>query len=296
MGEFLRIYKSDITDRQFAAFWRRVQEAGRARAIGFDGPPLSAQDFCRWMRRDDVHPWLVLFRGEVMGLYYLTNMQGRAAHVHFLTLPCGTRRTADRVPLAVAAALFGLGSALWERLPHAEDETTLVPKEDLGHKHESADESRALVPFSAPWHKHGSSPLVPHAAHGHKREGEELAPSESERHKLLDTSGSGGLPFPSSFNMGDGRAPHSSRAVHGSGACLFAPPSPFPAVPAFRLDALIGVTPVVNREAVRFVRRLGGEPCGTVPALCWMHDGGVNVAGLMTVFSRTTVPAWAAKL
>jgi hypothetical protein len=198
VSDFIRIYKSDITDRQFAAFWRRVQEAGRARAIGFDGPPMDAQDFCRWMREDGVHPWLVLYRGEPVGLYYLTNWQGRAAHVHFLTLPCGTRRTAHRVPLAVAAALFGLGSALWER-----EDSTLGTEAD-----------------SAP----------------------------------------------------------------GNGA------------PLFRLDALIGITPVVNREAVRFVRRLGGEPCGVVPALCWMHDGGVNVAGLMTVFSRSSVPSWAAKL
>ncbi|WP_446424657.1 hypothetical protein [Mailhella sp.] len=259
MGEFLRIYKSDITDRQFAAFWRRAQEAGRARAIGFDGPPLSGQDFCRWMRRDDVHPWLVLFRGEVMGLYYLTNLQGRAAHVHFLTLPCGTRRTAGRLPLAVGAGLFGLGSALWERLPCAEDAAPLVPSAEHGHKG-------------------GSGSLVPHAAHGHKREGEELAPRESERRKLGAASGSGALP--------------SSDTGASAGEDAAPPENSGP----FLLDALIGVTPVSRGEAVRFVRRLGGEPCGTVPALCWMHDSGVNVAGLMTVFSRTTVSAWTAKL
>lgn len=218
MGEFLRIYKSDLTDRQLSTFWRTVQAAGRARAIGFDGPPMNGQDFCRWMRRDDVHPWLVLFRGEPMGLYYLTNRQGRAAHVHFITLPCGTRRTAGRLPVAVAAGLFGIGSALWER--------------------------------------EGGTALVPQACGGHKL-----------RAGALDRAGgaSGG---------------ESGQREEGG----------------FLLDTLIGVTPTDSREAVRFVRRMGGVPCGEVPDLCWRFDSGRNVAGLLTVFNRDAVPAWTAKL
>ena len=69
-----------------------------------------------------------------MALYWLSNMQGRSAHVHFCMLPCGTRRVEvpaeavprsgeggrpgregrTRLPLVRAAALFGLASTLWE--------------------------------------------------------------------------------------------------------------------------------------------------------------------------------------
>lgn len=114
MGEFSRIYRHDISDRQFAAFWQGVLASGRARTVGHDMPPMDAAGFCRWMRRDGVYPWIVAFRGEPVGFYYLTDVQGRSARIHFLTLPCGTRRTAGRRPLAKAAALYGMGMALWD--------------------------------------------------------------------------------------------------------------------------------------------------------------------------------------
>lgn len=182
MGDFTRIYKSELGDGEFMAFWERAQEAGRGRAIGYDLPPMDGPGFCRWLRQSGVHLWLVAYRGEPVGLYYLTALQGRSAQVHFLLLPCGTRRTADRLPLPVAAGLFALGSSLWER--------------------------------------------------------------------------------------------------RGS----------------FLLDTLIGITPVTFGPALRFVKRLGGEACGTVPGLCWLFDSDRNVPGFITVFSRTAVPAWAAKL
>ena len=115
MGDFRRIYKSDLTDRQLMDFWRLARASGRDRAIGYDMPPMDGPAFCRWMRREDVHPWLVQYMGVTMGMYYLTNRQGKTAHVHFLTLPCGTHRTKDRLPVPVAAGLFALGSALWEK-------------------------------------------------------------------------------------------------------------------------------------------------------------------------------------
>lgn len=183
MGEFKRIYKTDLTDRQFMDFWRQAQASGRDRAIGFDLPPMDGPAFCRWMRREDVHPWIVTFRDIPMGLYYLTERHGKSAHIHFLTLPCGTHRTKDRRPVARAAALFGLGASLWE----------------------------------------------------------ETATS-------------------------------------------------------YQLDTLIGITPMSNRTAVKFIMGLGAVDVGVVPGLCWFHDQGENVPGLVTFFNRANVPDWTAKL
>lgn len=187
MGEFARFYKSELPDATLAEFWENVCRAGRGRSIGFDAPAPDAQGFCRWMRRPDIHAWLVTFRGRAMGLYYLTARQGTSAHVHFCMLPCGTARTAGfaelpRLPVIRAAALFGLSAALWQGL-------------------------------------------------GTERQ----------------------------------------------------------------LDTLIGVTPTDDTRAVRFVRALGGGE-HTVPGLCWRWDERRNVPGLVSVFSRASVPAWASYL
>lgn len=183
MGEFTRVYKTDLTDRQMMDFWRLVQASGRDRAIGYDAPPMDGQAFCRWMRRDDVHPWAVLYQGVPMGMYYLTDHRGKAAHVHFLTLPCGSRRTKEKLPVSVAAGLFGLGSALWERT-----------------------------------------------------------------------------------------------------------------ATSFVLDTLIGITPMCNTAAVKYIHKCGAVDCGIVPAMCFYHDTGENTAGLVSVFNRETVPEWTTRL
>ncbi len=132
MGEFQRIYKTDLSDRQLMAFWKLVQASGRDRSIGFDRPAMDGPAFCRFLRRPGVHPWLIAWRGSPMALYWLSDFQGRSAHIHFCMLPCGTRRVEApaeavpqagrrgesregrvRLPLGRAAALFGLASALW---------------------------------------------------------------------------------------------------------------------------------------------------------------------------------------
>lgn len=133
MGDFQRIYKTDLSDRQLMAFWGLVQASGRSGSVGFDGPAMDGPAFCRFLRRPGMHPWLVAWRGRPMALYWLSGLQGRSAHVHFCMLPCGTRRVEvpaeavpeaaapgrakegrARLPLVRAAALFGLASALWE--------------------------------------------------------------------------------------------------------------------------------------------------------------------------------------
>jgi len=188
MGEFSRFYKSELPDAAFEDFWARLSLAGRERRIGFDAPPLDAGGFCRWMRQPDIHAWLVRFRGETVGLCYLTQRQGSSAHVHFAMLPCGTARTSGfpgvpRLPVIRAAALFGLGAALWEGLA--------TPRQ---------------------------------------------------------------------------------------------------------LDTLIGITPGDDERALHFIRTLGGEEVGVAPGLCWRFDEARNVPGVITVFRRECLPAWAAFL
>ena len=64
----------------------------------------------------------------------------------------------------------------------------------------------------------------------------------------------------------------------------------------FVLDTLIGITPLCNTKAVKYVRTLGAQDCGIVPGMCWYHDTGENVPGLLTVYTRETVPEEAARL
>ena len=184
MGEFARIYKTDLSDRDFMRFWAMVRAAGRDRAVTYCMPPVDGPAFCRWMRQDDVHPWIVLFRGVPCGFVYLTNLEGKSARVHFCTLPMGTARTGDRRSAVLGFGLFSLGSMLWEK----------------------------------------------------------------------NESGS------------------------------------------FRLDTLIGVTPLCNSRAVKFIRRLGARVIGEVPGACWYYDTNENVPGLVTVYARESLPAWTAKL
>ena len=119
MGEYSRIYKADLTDRHLQGFWQLVLDAGRGRRLGWNMPALDAPAFVRWMREPEAHPWIVLFRGAPIGLFLLTEKQGRAAKVHFAMLPSGNARTAagpfGRFPATVGAGLYALASALWER-------------------------------------------------------------------------------------------------------------------------------------------------------------------------------------
>ena len=223
MGEFSRIYKTDIADRQLMAFWHLVQASGRARAIGYDRPAMDGPAFCRFMRRPTVFPWLVAWRGVPMALYYLTDVQGRSAQVHFCFLPCGTRRIslpAEAVPAAMLRA-----RSRWPARPE-------IPTES-----QNATRPEAARPGPV------RLPLVQAAA------------------------------------------------LFGLASTLWEAPEL-----GFRLDTLIGITPQSNAPALALVRSLGAKEHGTVPGLCWLHDAGRNVPGLLTTFNREAVPQRAASI
>ena len=184
MGEFSKIYKTDLSDRQFMQFWGMVQASGRDRAVTYCMERKDGPDFCRWMRQDDVHPWIIMFHDVPCGLFFLTDTQGKSAQCHFCTLPMGTHRTQAKIPAVVGFGLYALGSSLWSR------------------------------------------------------------------------NESGG----------------------------------------FMLDTIIGITPTCNKDAVKYIHKVGAKDVGTIPGACWYYDTGENVPGLVTVYTRETLPEWTAKL
>ena len=250
MGEFSRIYKTDLSDRQLMAFWELVQASGRSRSIGFDRPAMDGPAFCRWMRRPGVHPWLIAWRGVPLALCWLSDMQGRSAHVHFCFLPCGTRRVdvpAEAVPHALRQ---GAGRAVF-------------PKENRG---------KGLNGNTSTFQNEGQN------------EGQREGQCEEQSEARRDIS----------------RAPRRDtlRLPLPRAAALFTLASLLWEGPesGYRLDTLIGITPQTSRAALSLVRSLGAKEHGIVPGLCWLHDAGLNVPGVLTTFNREAVPQRAASL
>ena len=114
MGDFSRIYKTDMTDRQMMDFWTSVQLSRRDRKFAYCLPKMDGEGFVKWMRRDDVHPWGILYRGIPVALCLLTNREGKKAEVHFCLLPVGSRRYSKSLSLARAIGLYALSNVLWE--------------------------------------------------------------------------------------------------------------------------------------------------------------------------------------
>lgn len=98
-------------------FWRRLKEAGRDTATFYNVPPMDGRAFAAFVRSENVHPWIILFRGEACGLFWLTDQEGTTAKCHFATLPQGARRTAGRMSVTQGFGRYALASVL-----HARDE------------------------------------------------------------------------------------------------------------------------------------------------------------------------------
>lgn len=114
MGDFSRVYRSELTDSQIKRFWHTVRECGRDRTILFDIPPVDEDAFCKWFRSDCVAPWIITFKGVPVGMFYLTNKSGKTAYCHFVGLPVGTVRV-GKLPLLVAAGRYAISKCLLER-------------------------------------------------------------------------------------------------------------------------------------------------------------------------------------
>lgn len=179
MGEFSRIYKTDLSDRQLMGFFGQLKASGRDGITFYNIAPMDERAFARWVRSPDVHLWIVLFNSEPCGMVWLTEQQGKTAKIHFATLPQGARRTKDKLPVVVGFGLYALASVL-----HAQD-----------------------------------------------------------------------------------------------------------ADAAYLLDRCYGVTPLFNREAVKFIHRLGAMDLAVLPGACWNWTTEENADGLLTLYTRDTVAA-----
>jgi len=119
MGEYSRIYKGDLSDRQLASLWEMLRASGRDRDVMFGLPPMDGPAFVQWLRSKNLPMWLITFRGEPCGLFFIEDHQGKTAKVHFCTYPMETKRTGQtpvgRIPATLGFGLYFVGSALWER-------------------------------------------------------------------------------------------------------------------------------------------------------------------------------------
>ncbi len=60
------------------------------------------------------------------------------------------------------------------------------------------------------------------------------------------------------------------------------------------MDVLVGKTPVWNKTAVKLLPRWGARVLGIIPACCHSHDSGADLPGVISYFTRESVPPdWA---
>lgn len=59
------------------------------------------------------------------------------------------------------------------------------------------------------------------------------------------------------------------------------------------VETLVGVTPVSNRLAVRFIQRVGFKPIGIIPKAVDLAYRGIIDDGLLSIKTRQEVPTWA---
>lgn len=103
-----------MTDSDLLAVWSALCRCGREKIV-FPDVEFSPDDFVRWVRQQDIHLWIVFFRGIPVSMVYLTGMQGKTAYVHFCQFPVGTLRTAERIPVQYAVAMYGAACLLWKK-------------------------------------------------------------------------------------------------------------------------------------------------------------------------------------
>lgn len=62
------------------------------------------------------------------------------------------------------------------------------------------------------------------------------------------------------------------------------------------MDVVAGKTPTWNKAAVKMIRQCGAQAAGEIPSACFSYDSKINSPGLITYFTRESVPAEWAKL
>lgn len=276
MGLFERIYKSDLTDRELAAFWHAVRDSGRDAGFAYCLPTMDDAGFVAWMRKPDIHPWIVRCGGVPIGLFLLTDVQGKTAQVHFCLLPCGSHRV---------SIVDGKASLESRQADVAKNATT------------QADDN------AAPGFELGTPSIDTYNAKSRLLEEEylqELRKAREKRRGELSDEEALGTPF-GPYITHEGAEVYEPPKEHGR---LIRLPVPVAAgffclaqalwekdaAGLYKLDHLIGITPESNEAAARFAKRLGGEYCGRVPGFCWFERERANVDGIIRHYCREYIP------
>lgn len=277
MGLFERIYKTDLTDRNLMAFWHMARDAGRDASFAYCLPQMDDAGFVRWMRRPDIHPWLVHAAGIPIGLFLLTDVQGKTAQVHFCVLPCMSHRITIQDG---RASLAERGNTVRQEGQAGPSETkenaSSSPADNFGPA------SALFDPYNTRrglWLEGEYRKGLQHAGSGNAEE-----PEEEELQPSLTHEGAEAYYPPAK------RRTNLPVPVAAGLFCLGQALWEKDAAGQYRLDHLIGITPASNHAAVHFAGRLGGEYCGTVPGFCWFERERANADAVIRHFSRNAIP------
>lgn len=124
MGECARYYRDAVPVVVWDELRERLIASGRERAAFPGAESCTREYFFDLVFGENTHAWLLTFRGELAGMFYLTDMEGTSTRAHFAFLPLGSASVgagAERLPAAVALGRFCVASVLRDRYEDSED-------------------------------------------------------------------------------------------------------------------------------------------------------------------------------
>ena len=114
MGECARYYRDAVPVAVWDELRERIIASGRDRASFPGAEACSREYFFDLVFGENTHAWLLTFRDQLAGMFYLTDMEGTSARVHFAFLPLGLAPSAQ-TPAPVALGRFCVASVLRDR-------------------------------------------------------------------------------------------------------------------------------------------------------------------------------------
>lgn len=115
MGDCSRHHRCDVPKH----VWRRIYDSlgcsGRLGAAFPQHSVCSFGQFLGFVASPDRASWVIAHKGEIAGVLYLSDFEGKRAYSHFFCLPTETTRSRFRLPVPVAIGRYALAGALWDR-------------------------------------------------------------------------------------------------------------------------------------------------------------------------------------
>ena len=118
MGECARYYRDAVPVAVWDELRERIIASGRDRASFPGAEACSREYFFDLVFGENTHAWLLTFRDQLAGMFYLTDMEGTSARVHFAFLPLGlatVETDGKHLPAPVALGRFCVASVLRDR-------------------------------------------------------------------------------------------------------------------------------------------------------------------------------------